>query len=537
MADISTQSDSTGTAEQPRTVAVIEVGTTSIRMAIAEVEPDGSVRMLEALSQGVSLGKETFTRGEIGKQTIEDCARVLKAYRRKLEEYGVRQDDQMRVVATSAVREALNQMAFVDRIYIATGLTVRPIDEAEVHRITYRSIQPLLAAEPRFTDAHTIICEVGGGSTELLVVEHGNVKYSHSYRLGSLRLRQSLRGLRTSPEKVREIIELESQQALDSLVQHVPASTGAQLLALGGDMRFAARHLIEDWRPETLGVIETPQLARLTDAILGMSEEAIVRKHHITLPEAETLAPALLINLQLAEILSVDHVTVSVANLRDGLLREMGDQSIWTEDFRSQIIHSALELGRKYQFDEAHAQHVAEISSTLFAALKEEHGLDARAELVLYLAALLHEIGGFITHTSLHKHSMYLIQHSDLFGLSPDDVLLVALVARYHRRASPKPTHQGFNTLERDRRVTVSKLAAILRIAIALDASRTQRVRDVTCHREQQRLVISIPQFEDLSVEQLALRHGRLLFEEIYGLAVQLRPQSPRELKQPSSQL
>lgn len=522
---------------QLRTVAVIEVGTTSIRMAIAEVDAAGGIRVLDALSQGVTLGKDSFTRGEIGKQTIEDCVRVLKAYRSKLEEYGIRQVDQVRVVATSAVREALNQMAFVDRIYIATGLTVQPIDEAEVHRITYRSIQPLLAAEPRFTDAHTIICEVGGGSTELLVVERGNVKYSHSYRLGSLRLRQSLQGLRTSPAKTREIIELESQQALDDLLQYVPPSTGAQLLTLGGEMRFAARQLIPDWTPGTLGVIGVPQLAKLTDAVLGLSEEAIVRKYHLTLPEAETLAPALLINLQLAQLLSLDQITVSVANLRDGLLREMGDQTIWTEDFRNQIIHSALELGRKYQFDEPHARHVAELSSALFAALKEDHGLDARGELVLYLAALLHEIGGFVSHTSLHKHSMYLIENSDLFGLGPADVLLVALVARYHRRASPKPTHPGFSTLERDRRVTVSKLAAILRIAIALDASRTQRVQNIVCQRDRSRLIIGVPQCDDLSVEQLALRQGRSLFEEIYGMTVQLRPEFRREARPPGTQL
>ena len=117
-------------AAQPRTVAVIEVGTTSVRMAIAEVGASGAIRVLEALSQGVTLGKDSFMRGEIGKPTIEECVRVLKAYRLKLEEYGIRQVDQVRVVATSAVREALNQMAFVDRIYVATGLTVQPIDEA-----------------------------------------------------------------------------------------------------------------------------------------------------------------------------------------------------------------------------------------------------------------------------------------------------------------------------------------------------------------------------------------------------------------------
>jgi exopolyphosphatase/guanosine-5'-triphosphate,3'-diphosphate pyrophosphatase len=518
-------------------VAVIDVGTTSIRMAIAEVDTSGRVRTLEALSQGVSLGKDTFTRGEIGKQTIEDCVRVLRAYRRKLEEYGIRHADQVRVVATSAVREALNQLAFVDRIYIGTGLTIQPMDEAEVHRVTYRSIQPLLAAEPRFAEATTIICEVGGGSTELLVVERGSVKYSHSYRLGSLRLRQTLQGLRASHAKLREIMELEIQQSLDDLVHHVPRDQRMELLALGGDMRFAARQSVREWDPDTLGLVSVARLGRLADNILALSEEAVVRRYNLTLPEAETLGPALLVYLQLAQILNVDQVTVSVANLRDGLLREMGDQSIWTDDFRSQIIRSALELGRKYQFDETHAQHVADLSRALFSTLREEHGLDARSELILYLAALLHEIGAFISHTSLHKHSMYLIQNSDLFGMSPPDVLLVALVARYHRRASPKPTHLGFNTLDRDRRVTVSKLAAILRIAIALDASRSQRVRDISCVRDRSRLIITAPHVEDLSVEQLALRQGRALFEEVYGIQVLLRTQGRAEQKGPSSQL
>jgi exopolyphosphatase/guanosine-5'-triphosphate,3'-diphosphate pyrophosphatase len=520
-----------------RPVAVIDVGTSSIRMAIAEVDSTGRVRILESLSQGVSLGKDTFTKGELGKQTIEDSVRVLKAYRRKLEEYGIRQAEQIRVVATSAVREALNQLAFVDRIYVATGLTVQPIDEAEVHRITYRSIQPLLKAELRFADATTIICEVGGGSTELLVVDRGNVRYSHSYRLGSLRLRQTLEMLRTSREKMRAIMELEAQQTLDDLPQHVPTQDRIELLALGGDIRFAAGELIGKWQGESVGVIPVARLTRLADKALGMTEDAIVRRYHLTLPEAETLGPALLVYLQLAHMLKLSEITVSAATLRDGLLREMGDQTIWTEDFRNQIIRSALELGRKYQFDEPHSVHVAELGRTLFSALREEHGLDARYELILYLAALLHEIGAFVSQTSMHKHSMYLIQHSELFGMSPGDVLLVALVARYHRRASPKPTHPGFNTLDRDRRVAVSKLAAILRIAIALDASHNQRVRDITCVRDRSRLVVTVPQVDDLSVEQLALRQGRSLFEEIYGIQVLLRTQARPELKGPSSQL
>ncbi|MBC8117011.1 MAG: exopolyphosphatase, partial [Candidatus Saccharimonas sp.] len=112
-----------------RPAAVIDIGTTSIRMAIAEIDDLANVRLLSALSQAVTLGKDTFTRGSIEKSTIEESVRVLKSYKRVLAEYGIERPEQVRVVATSAVREALNRLSFLDRIYTATGIQVVPIDE------------------------------------------------------------------------------------------------------------------------------------------------------------------------------------------------------------------------------------------------------------------------------------------------------------------------------------------------------------------------------------------------------------------------
>jgi exopolyphosphatase/guanosine-5'-triphosphate,3'-diphosphate pyrophosphatase len=132
---------------------------------------------------------------------------------------------------------------------------------------------------------------------------------------------------------------------------------------------------------------------------------------------------------------------------------------------------------------------------------------------------------------------MYLITNSDLFGLGSQDMLLVGLVARYHRRASPKSTHPGFNTLDRDRRVAVLKLAAMLRIAIALDASRSQRIHELQCSRHKQRLIIVAPEVEDLSVEQLALKQGSGMFEDVFGLKVQLRRTERPQLRGSTSQL
>ncbi len=515
--------DEVKTTQPSRVVAVIDVGTSSIRLAIAEIEGTGHLRVLESLSQGVSLGKDTFTRGEIDKATIEECVRVLRSYREKLEEYGIQRTADVRVVATSAVREAANRVAFLDRIYIATGFDVDPLDEAEVHRITYRSIQPQLAASERLLDAQTFITEVGGGSTELLLVESGHVSYSHSFRLGSLRLREHLQEYRGAPHKRRQIMEGQIRRTLEQLPNQIDLKGQSEMLALGGDMRFAAQLLIKNWNSDELAEVAVSDLKHLANRVLQSSEEELVRRHRISIPEAETLGPALLVYLELAHILSLERVQISDANLRDGLMQEMVAVDIWTADFRKQIINSAIELGRRYQFDEGHARHVAALSQMLFDALGKEHRLDERYGLILYLAALLHEIGAYINASSMHKHSMYLIQNSDLFGITPDDALLVALVARYHRRAAPKPTHQGFCDLDRDRRVAVCKMAALLRIADALATSRDRRVRTIDCTVEPSRLLITIPGLDDVSSEQLALRQTGSLFEDIFGFKVQLR--------------
>ncbi|MFM8397502.1 MAG: exopolyphosphatase, partial [Pirellula sp.] len=184
-----------------RAVAVVDIGSTSIRMAIAEIEGQGQVRTLEEVSRAVSLGKDTFTNQEISRESIEECVRILRSYRRLMQEYGITRPDQIRVVATSAVREASNRLAFLDRVYIATGLEVKILDEAEVNRITYMGIQPLMQANPILASVKTIVVEVGSGSTEILVVSAGNIQFSNTYRLGSLRMLEQVDRFKTSHAK------------------------------------------------------------------------------------------------------------------------------------------------------------------------------------------------------------------------------------------------------------------------------------------------------------------------------------------------
>ncbi|HZN33266.1 MAG TPA: exopolyphosphatase [Pirellulaceae bacterium] len=510
-------------AAPARQVGVIDIGTSSIRLAVAEINAQRQVRQLETLAQAVNLGKDSFIRGSISKGTIEECVRVLKSYRRILQEYQIENPAQVRVVATSAVREAANRLAFVDRIYIATGFQVEPLDEAEVIRITFLGMQPFLLSDPGLASGRAVVTEVGGGSTELLVVKGGDVVYSHTYRLGSLRLRETLEALRAPTLKVRNIMETHIHRTVEEVAEHISRDGAIEMIAMGGDVRFAVRQLQPEWDGRSLARLPVKGLEDFTNRILGQSEDKLVRKYRLSYPEAETLGPALLAYVLLAKELQLTSLLVTNVNLRDGLLKEMAGSETLNKEFSQQIVRSAVDLGRKFQFDEQHAVHVAELTGKLFQQLKEEHQLPPRYEIVLTVAALLHEIGLFVSNRSYHKHSLYLIRHSELFGLGKKDLLLAALVARYHRRASPQAVHEGYSTLDRDERVAVAKMAALLRLADALDDSRSQRIHELQVERDGDRLVISIPMVEDLSLETLALKQNGSLFEETFGLPVLLR--------------
>ncbi len=511
------------TAPSARTVAVVDIGATSVRMAIAEIDIRGSFRILEEVSQAVSLGKDTFTSQRIRRQSIEECAVVLKSYRRLMQEFGISGTDHVRVVATSAVREASNRLAFIDRMYIATGLEVESLDEAEVNRITYMGIQPLLQSNPTLASVKTVVVEVGSGSTEVLVVRGGNVLFSNTYRLGSLRLTEQVDKLHTSNAKQRAIIETQIHRLVHQIYEHVDSDVSVQMVAIGGDVRLAAANLPDAHFNKQMCVVPVESLAEFARSIGVLKEDELVARFGISYAEAETVWPGLMSYVLMAKEFQCDQIHIADTNLRDGLLSDLALRDSWTAEFRNQIIRSAINLGRKMAFDETHARHVATLSRKLFSDLATEHQLDNRMELILYLAALLHEIGSFINARSHHKHAMYIIRNSELFGLSVRDVLLVSLVVRYHRRSSPQPDHEGYATLDRNDRVAVAKLAAILRLAIALDESRSQRISNIVSKREGDRLIISTHGIEDVSLEQLTVRHSGDLFEEVFGMNVLLR--------------
>jgi exopolyphosphatase/guanosine-5'-triphosphate,3'-diphosphate pyrophosphatase len=218
-------------------------------------------------------------------------------------------------------------------------------------------------------------------------------------------------------------------------------------------------------------------------------------------------------------------LVVSDASLRTGVLIDMSEPGgrLGAADFERQVLASADALGLKYRYDRAHGRHVAMLSTKLFDALMDEHALGGRERLILQVAALLHDIGVYVSLRAHHKHSLYLLAASQIFGLTNIETSMVANIARYHRRGLPQKTHLPYVSLDGPHRLIVNKLAAILRVANALDAEHGQKVKDVRLLRQGETWILELEGAGDITMERLVAVARADMFVETYGRQILIR--------------
>ena len=304
----------------------------------------------------------------------------------------------------------------------------------------------------------------------------------------------------------------------------MPLKNIESFVAVGGDARFAARELGKPHAAADLVTISRAAFDKLVRRCEGQTAEELSKRHALPFAEAETLRPALLVYQALLDKTPAEQIIVPPVSIRDGLLLELARGVTGQEDegLLKGVIHSAMAVAEKFHVDLVHAQNVAELAVCLFDQLQADHGLGARHRLLLRVAGLLHEIGSAVSSRAHHKHSYYLISNSEIFGLGRDEIIIVAHIARYHRRGTPKPSHVEYMALPRRTRVVINKLAALLRMADALARGHFQKASDLRFERQGDELLVSVPGGAALLLEQRAIATKGDLFEDIYGIKVRL---------------
>jgi exopolyphosphatase/guanosine-5'-triphosphate,3'-diphosphate pyrophosphatase len=341
-----------------------------------------------------------------------------------------------------------------------------------------------------------------------------------------VRLRQQLELRRHSQDIQIALLRRYVANVIEEIRLEIPLNRITHFIAIGGDVRFAASQIVEGENTEPYREIPRERFLAFCDEVERLDEDGIVERYRLPAVEAETLGPALVVYRALLSETAARKIVISAASLRAGILLDatQPDDRVGVEEFEQQVLASADALGQRYRLDHDHGHHVANLAARLFDELREEHGLGDRERLLLKVAGLLHDVGVYVSLRAHHKHSQYILAESQIFGLSAEETAIVSNIARYHRRGLPQRSHVPYVALDREDRVVVNKLAAILRIANALDAEHMQKVRDVHIVRRGNTWVLQLEGTGDLTMERLATTARADMFVETFGRQVVVQP-------------
>ncbi len=465
----------------------------------------------------VRLGHQVFLRGRLAPEAMEAAVRAFVLFREKMDSLGI---EHYRAVATSAVREAHNGSLLVDRIQRETGIELEVITGSEEARLVHLAVSSRIELK----GGKWLLVDLGGGSVEVSLVDDAGMLWSESHTMGSVRLLEELAGEAEDPGRLQRLLT----EYVSILRIPAPAQywTPQGCIATGGNIEALAR--LAAAQPDENGVSRLPlrDLEALIQLLMRLSFRERIDQLGLREDRADVILPAAMVYHRVAREAGVEEILVPHVGVKEGVVLELAtdltSQSSHDARWEGQLIQSATSLGRRYMFDEAHGLHVAKLSMRLFDLLQELHGLGPRDRHLLLAAAILHDIGTFVSFKKHHKHSLYLIYRSELPGLSPTENIVVANVARYHRKSPPRPHHQEYMRLPPEERVRVDRLAALLRLADSLDRQHLQLVHDVAVSVNGVAVTLTLEGEGDLLLERWALSKKKDLFEDTFGLSVRI---------------
>ena len=500
--------------------AVLHFSPTSVTLLVGEKSGSGEFTKLEYLEKPLPLAREIFRTGSISRATMEQAAGILRDFRLTLGEYNI-PISAIRCSTTNILAEAVNHEIFLNRMQVTSGARVELIDDGEMTRLVYQIAFRLLHTNPALAEANTLVSHIGPGNTRALYFKKGRIAAYSSYRLGIFRAREAVANEDTGSIGHLTHIEEHIRGVVDHLATDYSNREVDYHVAIGTEIQSAAPQMGK--LKHGAYFIQLKEMERFSEQLAGMTPDEMVRSLHLHYSGSEGMVAALQTNLALARRFNDKVLVVPGGDFQRELLLDLVSNNQQTKTFQEEVLQAARDIGRKYKTDHPHAVHVAGFAQQIFRELQDLHGLDEKHELLLRVAAILHEVGLFVSPREHHKHSLYLILHTEIFGLSAKDRTLVALLARYHRRYNPDPNHPHFSDLSREERMTVFKLAAILRIADSLDRTHSQRIKTIKLQRIGESFVISTPGVSDTTVEQIAISGKCDIFQEIYGYEIDLR--------------
>ena len=499
--------------------ALIHLGSEQVSLEIIEYTGLDNVKVLEQAKQKVRLGEEAFKNKKISFATTLDVCEVLKGYKQLMEDYGVK--DYL-LQGTTAVREVENQAYFLDQIYVKTGFVIDVVDmpreifikSASLHRSLERYDSTMYKDGILFVD-------ISSGGLGITYVKNNIVKYQQNLHIGIIRIKEAF-----------DRNEQASINFAGALTEYIASNIGpvqeefAQekikyLVLTGAESEMILQLVNKKSNPKKIAHLAVEDFSAFYNKVRKLNTVQIMKMYNLTESQAELVLPTTILYQQLLNLTPVEDIIIPPDSFIDGMkviyVARATDQ-VYLEQIQDMRLSLVRSIGERYHYDAQHAKSVEKFALAIFDSLKKSHGLDLHARYLLRAACILHDIGKFVCLRSHAIYSYRLIVSVDIFGYSYLDKRIIAWVA-YYQAASLKeddsvvPVH-----IDRELRPLVAKLAAIVRMADAMDRSYKQKIKSCKVQIKDNTMLVIAKSKQELSLEEWTFANKSSFFEEVFGL-------------------
>ncbi|MBN1431167.1 MAG: Ppx/GppA family phosphatase [Methanomicrobiaceae archaeon] len=505
-----------------RIVSFIDLGTNSARLLIVRLNSNNSYSVLRQQKEMIRLGEGSFIQGILSEEAIGRTIVVCSKYEEISRNFGA---EEIYAVATSAARDAVNGQDLISRIKKQAGLDVKVISGEEEARLIYLGVSNGFNLD----DELYMFIDIGGGSTEIILGTRFDHIYLKSLKLGALRTYFSFPG---DPETgiidtetkdeisryVRSRIAYARKSIQKDPVSKVYGSSGTiqSLVSVAEKERNNCNSPAEErW-------INIFELEKIMTRLCGMSITERKNIPGISAGRADIIAAGAIILFTIMKELGIEKLYSSDRSLRDGLLFDyLSEEPGFISSVKMPVKErSVRQLGKSCRIDECHAEKILEISKELFESAGKLglHNYGEEELEMLEYAAYLHDVGQFISFSKHQYHSHYVITNAPLLGFNQNELNIIGLIARFHRKKSPKPKDDLFKDLDEETINLVIILSLFLRIAENLDKSHDGRIDSAYFSREADQLILNIESSKDCTIELWAATENLKLLEKTFGM-------------------
>jgi exopolyphosphatase / guanosine-5'-triphosphate,3'-diphosphate pyrophosphatase len=459
------------------TFAAVDIGSNSVRLKIARLQ-SGRLRPLHEDREVTRLGEGVFGSGFLTPESMAETVKVLRRFHRATQQIVT---DSVRVVATSALRDARNSQAFLEWVRSATGWRVEIISGVEEARLIHLG----LVSGSRVDSSATLMMDLGGGSCELTVTQGGHIRDAVSLPLGAVRLTNEF--LRHDPPRKSELKRLRGflTREVNRIVDRITHAKVKNVIATSGTaaaLAAVASHLRQR-RGSPRSIVSRAEMTRIAKRLARLAVAERRKIEGIGPRRAEIIVAGATVYHELLDRLHLKGFRYSPLGLRDGILAQMAadyDRSTRSgRQIESERWESIMKAVAHYHVDRKHALDVRNAAELLFSSLRSLHQLPPEYREWLTAAAMLYEVGDFLNRNGRHRHTHYIISNSEILGYTPQQRRIIAAVARYLGKTKPTAEDGPMKWLDSTERKDVEKAIVLLRLARALNLGRSRAVEKV----------------------------------------------------------